>query len=202
MLADNRVSVQQALYALKLQLHTADQQLLRLPSHASMERAALALRKCLEGVALSTLIVNAPLLNKAERAMAKMNANDFLKAVEKANPGFWPQPVDMSKPTGMIEASGAASGQLRREDYGRAIGTTSEWLHWRNPLAPPQDAETGRSELEVIFVGLERLLRSFLFTLPGDPDSLLLCSINFGRPGARTVNEPPTVTLLTRQQPT
>nr|WP_154923554.1 hypothetical protein [Microbacterium testaceum] len=193
--SEDQILLQHALCALKFQLHSAERELLGLPSRASLERAALALRKCLEGVALSTLIVNGPLLDRAEKAMAKLSAKDFLKLVTRANPGFWPKPQDISMANGVIEVSGAVTGELRREDYGRAIGVTSAWLHWRNPLAQPLDIDQGRDDLGSIFVSLERLLRCFTLTLPGS-DSLLLCSINFGRPGQRTVQEPAAVVLL------
>jgi hypothetical protein len=143
------------------------------------------------------LVVNRDLLALGEKAIRSADPGSVGKRLRCLNPNYWPKPQSITKGGGGVELMGIHGGFLAKDDYGRAIGTTSEWLHWRNPYKSPLDLEVGYADLTDLFQRIELLIRVFTMTLPNDSD-LLLLSMNAGRPGARDLDTAPGVVNLSR----
>jgi len=141
------------------------------------EMAALQLRKVLELVLLGSLITNKSALAQSEKALARKKPDEALKAVEKLNPNFWPHPVlQVPVKAGALYVLENVTDGLKRDEYGRAFGLVSEWVHARNPLAQPLDPVGGREKLRQLYWKLIPLLNHFVIGLV-DRDAMLKCQM-------------------------
>jgi hypothetical protein len=133
------------------------------PTTDLVERAALHLRFVIEGVVLSSLIANRPELEKVSTALHKHDADAARKLLRRTNPGYWPQPyrrVKIAEAQYELHDVAADYVFLREDEWGRAIGHTSELLHAPNPFAEARSVGADHERMWDILLRLEGLLRS------------------------------------------
>ncbi len=118
----------------------------------TVESAVLQVRKILELIALSSLVVNKEQYSKKRKDFYKdWHATKILATLEKVNPSFFPRPIKRRRSTSLSvewELDGVESGYLTRDDFIILYNRCCGLLHAENPLL-----ESGSSQD----------LRTFLF---------------------------------------
>lgn len=128
------------------------------PTDDDVEHAALHLRFVLELIVLSSLVTNRRALETVGAALHKKDADGARKLVKRYNADYWPVPVrtEATVPPRLVDVE---EGFLREDEWGAALGTTSEVLHAANPLGKPQDYKAASARLRGLLGRIELLLR-------------------------------------------
>lgn len=102
------------------------------------ESICLQLRKVLELIAFSSLVCHREAYSKVRHDIAKdWHGNRILKAVEKINPSFYPQPVNgwVSRKRGPPRFENLRGGYLSRNQFAKLYDRCGDLLHSTNPFA-------------------------------------------------------------------
>ncbi len=102
------------------------------------ESICLQLQKVLELIAFSSLVSHREAYSKVRQDIAKdWHGNRILKAVEKINPLFYPQPVNgwVSTKSGPARFKNLRGGYLSRSQFAKLYDRCGELLHSTNPFA-------------------------------------------------------------------
>jgi len=137
---------------------------------ARLEFAALLLRKCLEQVALGSLISNREAYcvayNKFER---EWNARLILRDIERVNPPFYPIPVKQSgRPeAGRVHYQLIEDGFLTRKEFVKVYDKCAALLHAPNPYGSTPNYEYLAKQIPDWAKRLTRLLDQHVLRLAG-----------------------------------
>ena len=101
------------------------------------EYVALHIRKLLEQIAYSSLIVNrTAYLRNFPKFEKEWRPTQLLKLIEQINPNFYPQPVVYPSPGNLVALE---DGFITREDFEFLYKKTHVLLHAQHPHVPFQD---------------------------------------------------------------
>jgi len=135
------------------------------PTVATVEYAALQLRKVLELIMMASLVTNRVAIEGISQALARADTDQARKLARKANPHYWPRATEVKNdgsfgpvPDDQVLAESA---------WGRAFGRVSDLLHADNPYAPPVDIPAQHVALADIERRLSGLLSQHLMLMAG-----------------------------------
>ncbi|MFG1784619.1 hypothetical protein ACGFIU_19450 [Rhodococcus oryzae] len=167
---------------IKVRLNWAHDLLALTPDTITIENAALQIRCAIELIMISSLISNRAALNQAQRTLGKKDADAVQKLVNRINPDYWPIPPHAVRAEYSLNNSGdpIPDDFLCADEFGRAIGTTSQWLHARNPYALALDLEKGHQDLTLLLDRTIRLIDVHSRQL-ADADRMILCHLDYDR---------------------
>lgn len=151
----------------------------------NLEMAALHLRKVLELIVFGSLVTNRQHVQKVAAALEKKDVEAARKLAKRANPQYWPEALLNKEETERRHRTGPRPGDpmpleprpdgfLREDEWGRALGETSEVLHARNPYAPAVDLERKLEKLRDLRGSIIGLLNHHKVTLV-ERDYILVC---------------------------
>jgi hypothetical protein len=167
---DDRKRYSEVLEEMSVRLRGAREYLDGEPTVATVEYAALQLRKVLELIIMASLVTNRIAVEGIGQALARADADRARKLARKANPHYWPKATQVSGNT----FSPMPEGQVLAEsEWGRAFGRVSDLLHAGNPYAPAIDIATEHAELSDIERRLTGLLTKHLMVVAGANHMLL-----------------------------
>ncbi len=116
------------------------------------EVTALHFRKILELIAFSTLTANRDLYESEikEARNAGYHADNILKAIERVNPGFYPEPQTHPKKIGdgKFSFESITNGFLTREEFKKLYGLCGNALHVKNIFKDNQEIDFKNTQQE------------------------------------------------------
>lgn len=139
-----------------------------------VEVAALDLRKALEGLLLSSLVTHLDSLAPITTALERQKPSDARRLVEQLNPGWWPNPQNLSAGgPDHARVDWTITGHhdddfMTSDEWGMAFGSTSRVLHQANPFAKPRSIEEAHADLIRIASRVHRLLRAHTVSIGVD----------------------------------
>src|SRR5262249_44549812 len=132
---------------------------------ATVEYAALQLRKVLELIVMASLATNRLAVEGITEALRRKSVDDARKLARKANPEYWPKAVRL---TGRASLEGLRDHEVLTEgEGGRTHGKLSELLHARTPFDPPLDVGESWSLATAVLGRLTNLLNKHVMLLAG-----------------------------------
>lgn len=142
-----------------------------------LEHSALHLRKVIELIVVGSLITNREALATAGRALRRARVSEARKKVAKVNSDYWPIPVvELYTSETRSQLFLVGPGYLREDEWGIAVGMTSEVLHARNPFLPAIDPQACRAELKALTEKIHRLMLMHVVR-PVDREQMLVAQI-------------------------
>jgi hypothetical protein len=135
------------------------------PTVATVEYAALQLRKVLELIIMASLVTNRVAIEGISQALVRADTNQARKLARKANEHYWPQATEVKSDSTFGPVP--ENDMLMEKEWGRAFGRVSDLLHAANPFAPPVNVPTEHAALVEIERRLTGLLRQHLMLLAG-----------------------------------
>lgn len=104
------------------------------------EWAALQLRTVLELIVFGSLITNRDAISQIS-SVFKIGPAEARKTMRRANPDYWPTPVDRAVVSdGSIQGTAVTEGFLTEAEWGAEYGFVSQLLHAQSPYEAPRDA--------------------------------------------------------------
>ncbi len=135
------------------------------PTIATVEYAALQLRKVLELIVMASLVTNRVAVEGISQALARADAPQARKLARKANAYYWPKATEIKNDGSLGPVPD--DHVLSENEWGRAFGRVSDLLHADNPYARPIDIPTEHAALADIERRLTGLLAQHLMLLVG-----------------------------------
>jgi hypothetical protein len=121
------------------------------------EYVALHIRKLLEQIAYSSLIVNGSAYQKHyPKFVNEWRPTQILRLIEKINPKFYPQPVEAPDESNLVALK---DGFMTRDDFEFLYKKTHELLHTPHPNEPFQDESQWRYSPRSWLVMIGNLLK-------------------------------------------
>lgn len=136
-----------------------------------VELAYLQLRKILELIAYSSLVMNVDLYSKQRASFATdYHANRIIRQLAKINPNFYPEPMEV-----WLSASGDGTAILKKigvdyltvEDFMALYDKCSDIMHSASPYAEAYDYESFRAEIHMWCRKIYALLDTHLVNILG-----------------------------------
>ncbi len=154
----------------------------------NIELVCLQIRKVLELIALSSLVVNQKIFLKKVNNLQKMwNAKYILSDIEKLNPDFYPCPID-EQPSeiagGVNKLVDVTEGYLTKDDFIFVYDKCGKILHAENPLGNGIDYKYYEKNIPIWMQKIRRLLNSHKITLLNDKNMYLVHMQENGKEGA------------------
>jgi hypothetical protein len=135
------------------------------PSVATVEYAALQLRKVLELILMASLVTNRAAIEEISQALAKADPDRARKLARKANPDYWPKSARVVRDNAFAPVP--EDQVLAEGEWGRAFGRVSDLLHANNPYAPSIDLVAEHAALVEIECRLTGLLTKHFMVVAG-----------------------------------
>jgi len=155
-----------------------DGQINALYTAATIESAALQLRKILELIALGSLVAHEEEYTMSYQNFAShWHAARILRDIGKINPDFYPKPVmevPSKRPGIKNELVDIKDGFLTKEDFISTYSALGDILHAKNPFASQTDYGRFRSLIEETIGKIILLLNSHQIQLYKSPDFLFV----------------------------
>jgi hypothetical protein len=135
------------------------------PTVATVEYAALQLRKVLELIMMASLVTNRVAIEGISQALARTDTDQARKLARKANPHYWPRAAEVKNDGSFGPVPD--DQVLAESEWGRAFGRVSDLLHADNPYAAPVNYSAQRVALADIERRLSGLLSQHLMLMAG-----------------------------------
>ncbi len=173
--AEDRARYSEILKEMSARLRGAREHLAGPPTVASVEYAALQLRKVVELIVMGSLVTNRAAAEEITQALANKSVDAAQKLARNANSEYWPKACRAREDKTL---EGRPDDEVLTEDeWGRAYGKLSELLHARNPFAPPVDVAEAHALLSGVLGLLTNLLSMHVMLLAG-ANHLLMGQLN------------------------
>jgi hypothetical protein len=145
---------------------------------ARLEFCALLLRKSLEQIAIGSLVSNRDAFCAAyDQFETCWNAELILADIERVNPHFYPQPVEImpvAQPGQHHLRGGVIKEFLTRKDFVKVYGKCASLLHAANPYGRVPDLGYFDKQIPLWAGQIARLLEKHLLTVAGSGSVYLI----------------------------
>jgi hypothetical protein len=173
--AEDRERYSEILKEMGTRMRGAREYLAEEPTVATIEYAALQLRKVVELIVMASLVTNRAAVEQITAALARKSVDDARKLARNANDEYWPKAIRVGDDETL---EGRPDDEvLTEDDWGRVYGKLSELLHARNPFAPPLDVADAHTFLSGVSDRVTNLLSKHIMLLAG-ADFLLMGEIS------------------------
>lgn len=137
----------------------------------NIEFMTLQIRKIIEHIAMSSLIANIDLYKEySEKFSSNWNARYIFRDLERINPRFYPQPVELSDSNDKDtkEFNEINKNYLTKEEAIKVYNKCNALMHVSNPFGSKIDYEYYEKELVIWYGKIMNLLNQHLIVLVGE----------------------------------